>query len=157
MKKTSGFQRGFTLIEILVVITIIGILAGIVITSLGMARGKARDVALKADMANLRVAAEIYSSRNNGYAGMFANSNCKSASSDNNDINIYLDKIYEESGSSVSFLYYNCISAPGAYAIVSRLPSSSASAPVYWCVDNFGNQMTVPRKLSVEVNCTLVL
>ncbi len=53
-------KRGFTLIEILVVISIIGVLSGVVMASLATARTKANDARRKADMQSIYTAVNLF-------------------------------------------------------------------------------------------------
>lgn len=60
-------QTGFTLIEILIVVAIIGVISGVVFTALSQARLKGRDSKRKGDLVQLQKALEIYYNTNNRY------------------------------------------------------------------------------------------
>jgi len=83
-KKISIFNNsGFSLIELLVVISIIGLLSSLAVVSLNSAREKARDAVRKADMSQLRTALNLY------YDDELEYPDCDGSASDDANISCY--------------------------------------------------------------------
>lgn len=66
MKKTNG-QKGFTLIEVLIVVGIIGLLASVVLSGLGSVRSRGRDARRAADLRQVQQGLELFYTRNQFY------------------------------------------------------------------------------------------
>ena len=67
LKTLKKAQKGFTIIELLIVIAIIGILAGLVLNNFQGAQAKARDVQRKSRMNSIYGKLEEYYNNNAGY------------------------------------------------------------------------------------------
>lgn len=70
MKTHTSTHRGFTLVELLVVISIIAILTGIIVTNLTSSRAKARDAKRVSDLGQIQLAIELYYDRCKQYPPM---------------------------------------------------------------------------------------
>lgn len=65
--KNHKYQKGFTLLELMVVVAVIGALSTLVLTQLNVARTKSRDTKRVSDISMLSVALELYFEDNGTY------------------------------------------------------------------------------------------
>lgn len=132
-------NSGFTLIEMLVVIAIIGILSAAVLVALGPSRNKAKDSRIISDIQQARAMAEaLYNpadANGDAYGGLGAATGCPIATGSK------LDSLVTDVASQNSTLcvQFNSDTVRTAYAFYAPLASDAAT---YYCVDSAGNVKT---------------
>ena len=80
INRQANLQRGFTLIELMVVISIIGVLSAMVVANVAGSRGKGRDLDRQADLRALQIAIEAYKQVHGRYPAMGCTRTIASAS-----------------------------------------------------------------------------
>lgn len=131
MKKT--LNKGFTLIELLVVIAIIGILSGIVLTSLGTARNKAKSASATASLSSMRSQAELGVNNSGQYVADICNSSATGG------LSTLLVAVNDQAGTGKATCAQNPVNGAGvlptAWAATVDLTGISGT---YFCVDSTG-------------------
>jgi len=140
MTKTN--KKGFTLIELLVVVAIIGILATVVLASLGTARERARDAAAKAALSQARAEAEIVVSglATQSYVGI-----CAGAAG------VGIAQFVTEAGAQTNNIV-DCEDGVTGYAIEVPLSNDTDS----FCVDSTGfagQRPVADAKADADITC----
>lgn len=132
-------QAGFTLVELLIVITIIGILAGVILTSLNGARSEGVESKIRAELQMLTKRASLEESSLLTF-DMVCGSNGVPQSPEVVNIITAIERFSPE--------VVVCNSSTGAYAA-----SAAVSTAEYWCVDNLGNSRAIGAPLTTELVC----
>lgn len=129
-------KRGFTLIELLVVIAIIGVLSSVVLASLGSARSKGADSAVKSNLRSIKTMVDIIYDvnqttppYNKGYneGGSAGTGIC-------DDSKVIDGRTALAKAVGGSYASVKCAATATAWAV--KAPLSGGTT--YWCIDHNG-------------------
>lgn len=149
----KNVDRGFTLLELLVVIAIIGLLATVVLAALGTSRTKAADAAVRSNLKNAIVQAQIYFDLgSNTFDGVCALSGTRVIGphvvAAENQYDGRAGAVTYADGTASTWDNAQCHDDVTTWAAWVPLKASASGAPVAWCVDSLG--------ASKQVNSVLV-
>ncbi len=124
-------NRGFTLIELLVVISIIGLLAGLLISNVAGIRERARDVARKSDLDQMKKALRMYYNDHNSYPTTTVFSAISGEFKDPNGTMVYMKVLPVDPSTQSSYAYYSgiiatpCTEGANDFRLVATLENKS--------------------------------
>jgi type II secretory pathway pseudopilin PulG len=126
-----SLSLGFTLVEALAVVAIVGFLASIIMVNVGNSKKQGKDAAVRSAMLELRIAAELYFNDNSTYADVCDGDDL---SDDGNfgRLKTYINNHNGDSGETA------CVGTDEGYAVISSLNMGDC-----WCVDYQGNSKKV--------------
>lgn len=129
-------SAGFTLIEMLVVVAIIGILSSVLLTALGPARDKAKDSRIVAEVNQARSLAEVLS-----VSGYYTGLQSISAGGSIDDIAAWsteMKALAADITAQGGELVIQKSNDSKAYVAFSKLNTKSGGSTNYYCVDSAG-------------------
>lgn len=149
--------KGFTLMELLVVIGIIGLLAAVIIGSLQSGRDKSVDAAIKSSLVNARTQAQLFYDKNASSYGTATSSCAATVGTVFADPTIAAQIVQVDNQNGATANSISCSSNGASFAIASVLKTDATKA---YCVDgnNAGKVVTITSgdaatAISLASNC----
>lgn len=140
-------KKAYTLIEILIVTTIIVLLTAVAVVSYSTFLKQSRDAKRKTDLEQIRAALEMYRSDNNSYFA-YAIGNCSSYTALTSGSPKYIQSMPPDPKSSSGF-YYSCEVSANDYTVGAFLETGTesptcgncgATTACNYCVGPYGKQ-----------------
>ncbi len=141
-------NKGFTLIEMLVVVAVIGLLSSVLLTALGPAKDRAKDSRIEQEVNQVRSLAETM------YNGTYSSLEVLPAVNiQNADLKALSDDITTQGG-ALTIIKAN---PPTTYVAYSKLNlttgDSSNPQTQYYCVDSVGHALVTTTEPSTGAQC----
>ncbi len=128
-KNINKFQKGFTLVELLIVIAIIGVLAALLMSNFIGVRQRARDAQRKSDLKQIQSALELYRSDLAAYP-LTNNFSACGSSLPTSGTTIYMQKVPCDPSSNYNGGNYSYISDGSTYSVAACAENSSDSQAI---------------------------